>query len=523
VAAAPAHLPQPSGAQAEPLAGNTYKATTAAFVDEVRMVAPPDSLAPAAENRENYSAYQDNPVTVASEQPVSTFGVDVDTGSYANVRRILNLGQLPPQDAVRGEAFINYFDYGYPVPGDRETPFSVTTELAPAPWNPDHRLLLVGIQGYRVAPQDVGAVNLVLLVDTSGSMSSPNKLPLLKTALRQLVGELRPQDRVSLVTYAGSAGVALPSTPASQRERILAAIDRLQASGSTNGAAGLDLAYAQAAQHYAEGGVNRILLASDGDFNVGVTDLPALKEKIAAQRKRGIALSTLGVGSGNFNDALAMQLADVGDGSYHYLDNLTEARKVLSRELSATLLTIAKDAKVQIEFNPAAVAEYRLIGYEKRVLAREDFNNDKVDAGEIGSGASVTALYEITPAHGARPSIEPLRYGTSANEAGPAAHEASELAYLRVRYKLPGQSQSTQVEQAIPATPAGQASDRLRLAASAAAFAQWLRGGKYLEDFGPRDIAALARGAKIDDPYGTQAEFANLVELAGSLGTPGVR
>ncbi|ARP94794.1 hypothetical protein CAL15_10585 [Bordetella genomosp. 13] len=523
--AAPPPAPSISPAPVARPFAHPYRGETAArLVRPAPMGIPADAVPTAVADRENYAGYQDNPVHLASEQPVSTFGVDVDTGSYANVRRILNAGRLPPQDAVRSEAFINYFDYGYAAPASRETPFSVTTELAPAPWNPDRQLLLVGIQGYQVARQDIPAVNLVLLVDTSGSMASDDKLPLLKAALRQLVAELRPHDRVAVVTYAGSAGVALPSTPARERERILAAIDALSASGSTNGAAGLDLAYAQAAQGYVEHGVNRILLASDGDFNAGLTDLQALKEKIAAQRKRGIALTTLGVGSGNYNDALAMQLADTGNGSYHYLDNLTEARKVLSRELAATLMAIAGDVKVQVEFNPAAVADYRLIGYEKRALAREDFNNDRVDAGEIGAGAGVTALYEITPAAAARPRVEPLRYDEKReSDAAARRPDASELAFLRLRYKLPGESRSKALEQAIPAAASAQAGARLQMAASAAAFAQWLRGGKYLEDYGPAQIAALARGARGADPYGLRAEFANLVELAGSLGTPAVR
>ncbi|SAI57752.1 lipoprotein [Bordetella ansorpii] len=491
-------------------------------------IAVPDML-PAEPDNERYSAYTDNPVHLAAEQPVSTFGVDVDTGSYSNVRRLLNEGRLPPQDAVRSEAFINYFDYDYAVPEKREQPFAVTTELAPAPWNPKRQLLMVGIQGYKVAPEAIPASNLVLLIDTSGSMADKNKLPLLKAALRQLVNNLRPEDRVAIVTYAGSAGVALPSTPARDKASILAAIDGLRAAGSTNGAAGLDLAYAQAAQGFVKNGVNRILLASDGDFNVGTVDLQALKDKIGAQRKRGIALTTLGVGSGNYNDALAMQLADAGNGSYHYLDNLTEARKVLSRELSATLLTIAGDVKVQVEFNPAAVADYRLIGYEKRALAREDFNNDSVDAGEIGAGASVTALYEITPVGAEASRVEPLRYGAAQGREMPALGSgakprgASEVAYLRLRYKLPGQDQSKQVEQAVSADASAAPSVRLQRAASAAAFAQWLRGGKYLDGYTPAQIATLARGARGNDPYGLQAEFANLVELAGTLGTPAVR
>ncbi|CAM4361068.1 VWFA domain-containing protein [Bordetella tumbae] len=483
------------------------------------------------EDRENYARYQDNPVIAAQEQPISTFGVDVDTGAYTNVRRLLNGGQLPPAAVVRAEEFINYFDYDYAAPTNKETPFNIATEVAAAPWNPKRQLLKIGVQGYQVAPADIPAANLVFLIDTSGSMSSRDKLPLLKGALKQLVAELRPQDRVAIVTYAGQASMTLDSTPGDQKARIRAAIDGLQASGSTNGGEGLDLAYAQAAKGFVKGGVNRILLASDGDFNVGTVDLETLKEKISRQRQSGIALTTLGVGGGNFNDALAVQLADAGNGSYHYLDSLREARKVLATELSSTLLTIAQDVKIQVEFNPAVVAEYRLIGYEKRALAREDFNNDRVDAGDIGAGANVTALYEITPvgAEGAR--LDPLRYGKPT----PASDSSQELAFVRVRYKLPGASDSKLIEQAVkrddikiasaPSTesPSGAnafGSEGMRRAAAAAAFAQWLRGGKYLDGYTTTQIAALARSARGDDPYGLNAELAALVELASGLGTP---
>ncbi|OZI76355.1 vWA domain-containing protein [Bordetella genomosp. 2] len=476
--------------------------------------------APQAEDRENYASYRDNPVHATQQQPVSTFGVDVDTGSYTNVRRLLNEGRLPPADAVRAEEFINYFDYGYAPPPSRAAPFSITTELAAAPWNPSRQLLKIGVQGWRVAPQDIPAANLVFLIDTSGSMADRDKLPLLKGALKQLVAGLRAQDRVAIVTYAGEASMTLDSTPGDQKARIHAAIDGLQAAGSTNGGAGLDLAYAQAAKGFIKGGVNRILLASDGDFNVGATDLDTLKDRIARQRQSGIALTTLGVGGGNFNDALAVQLADAGNGSYHYLDSLREARKVLAGELSATLMTIARDVKIQVEFNPAVVAEYRLIGYEKRALAREDFNNDRVDAGEIGAGANVTALYEITPVGAPQARLEPLRYGKPAAAAAPG----DELAFVRIRYKSPDAQASRLVEQAVAhtATP-GPGSEGLRRAAAAAAFAQWLRGGKYLDGYTPAQIAALAREARGADPHGLNAELAALVELAAGLGTPAVQ
>ncbi|WP_026638771.1 vWA domain-containing protein [Bordetella petrii] len=506
--AAPAHQYAPR-AHAEP-----------APLDGLRRTSIADMALPSAVDRENYQRYRDNPVVVAREQPVSTFGVDVDTGSYTNVRRILNEGRLPPAHAVRAEEFINYFDYGYAVPDSPQRPFHIHTELAAAPWNPQRQLLQIGVQGYEVAPRDIPAANLVFLIDTSGSMADRDKLPLLKAALRQLVKQLRPQDRVAIVTYAGQASTTLESTPGDQQARILAAIDSLRAAGGTNGAAGLDLAYAQAAKAYVPEGVNRILLASDGDFNVGTTDLETLKERIARHRQNGIALTTLGVGGGNFNDALAMQLADVGDGSYHYLDSLREAQRVLAREVTSTLLTIARDVKIQVEFNPALVAEYRLIGYEKRALAREDFNNDRVDAGDIGAGASVTALYEITPvgAPGAR--LDPLRYG-QAPHIGTQGHD--ELAFVRLRYKLPGSADSQLLEHAVAASQARQAgSAAMQRAAAAAAFAQWLRGGKYLDGYTPGQIEALARRARGDDAHGINTELAALVDLAAGLGAQAV-
>lgn len=466
-------------------------------------------------NTEHYAHRETNPVQRTSEQPVSTFSIDVDTGAYTHVRRMLDTGQLPPADAVRAEEFINYFDYGYLPPSDRSQPFSVTTELAPAPWNKDRELLLVGIQGYRVPKAQIPAANLVFLVDTSGSMNQADKLPLLKASLKQLVTQLRAQDRVAIVTYAGSAGVALPSTAGDRHATIDAAIDGLGAYGSTNGDAGIDLAYAQAEQGFIKGGVNRVILATDGDFNVGTVDPEVLKSKIEDHRKSGVALTTLGFGQGNYNDAMAVMLADAGNGSHHYIDNLQEGRRVLVDEMSATLLTIAKDVKIQVEFNPAQVAEYRLIGYEKRMLKREDFNNDAVDAGEIGAGAHVTAIYEITPVGSPGARIDPLRYGKPAAQAAPG----DELAFLRLRYKLPGQTHSRLIEHPVAAQPERHASERLRYAAAVAAFADALRGGRYLDGYGYRQIAALARGARGDDPDGYRAGFVQLVELADGLST----
>jgi len=467
-------------------------------------------------NTENYTHRDTNPVQRAGEQPVSTFSIDVDTGAYTNVRHMLNAGRLPPADAVRAEEFINYFNYGYAPPADREQPFSVTTELAPAPWNAQRQLLLVGIQGYRVPQAQIPAANLVFLVDTSGSMDEPDKMPLLKASLKQLVRELRKQDRVAIVTYAGTAGIALPSTAGDRHATIDAAIDSLDARGSTNGGAGIELAYAQAAQGFIESGVNRVILATDGDFNVGTVDPEALKTLVEDRRKGGVALTTLGFGEGNYNDAMAVMLADAGNGSHHYIDNLQEGRRVLVDEMSATLLTIAKDVKIQLEFNPAQVQEYRLIGYEKRMLKREDFNNDKVDAGEIGAGANVTAIYEITPTGSAGARIDPLRYGSPAETRG----HGNELAFLRLRYKLPGQSTSRLIEQPIAAQAETRPSERLRYAAAVAAFADALRGGKYMDGYGYARIARLANGARGEDADGYRAGFVQLVKLAEGLATP---
>lgn len=461
-----------------------------------------------------YAHRDTNPVHQTAADPVSTFSIDVDTGSYTNVRHMLNQGQLPPADAVRSEEFINYFNYGYAAPKDRSRPFSVTTEFSPSPWNPNRQLLLVGIQGYTVPASEIPAANLVFLVDVSGSMNEPDKLPLLKASLKQIVPKLRAQDRISLVTYAGSTCVALPATAGDQHAKINAAIDALGAGGSTNGAAGIDLAYAQAAEGFIKGGVNRVILATDGDFNVGTVGVEQLKDRIADKRRSGIALTTLGFGEGNYNDDMAVTLADAGNGSHHYIDSLEEGRRVLVDEMSATLMTIAKDVKIQVEFNPGVVAEYRLIGYEKRMLAREDFNNDAVDAGEIGAGANVTALYEITLKGAKGASVDPLRYGAEA-----PATKGNELGFLRLRYKSPEGGASQLIEQPLSAA-INSPSERMRFAAAVAAFADNLRGGKYTEGFGYDKVAELARAAQGKDDGGYRAGMARLAELAGGMQTP---
>ncbi|HNN94430.1 MAG TPA: VWA domain-containing protein, partial [Pseudomonadota bacterium] len=448
-----------------------------------------------------YQPRTDHGITAVAQQPVSTFSMDVDTGSYSNVRGYIDRGTLPPADAVRVEEMINYFPYAY-APPTGDAPFAVSTETARCPWNADHLLLRIGVKSREEAKQDMPPANLVFLVDVSGSMQTEDKLPLLQESLRTLVRNLRPQDRVSLVTYAGDERIALQPTSGSERVKILSAIAGLSAGGSTAGEAGIRTAYALARRNLIKGGVNRVILATDGDFNVGVSDTEQLKSIIAEQRKSGVYLSTLGFGSDNYNEALMEQIADVGNGNYSYIDSLKEGRKVLHDQLQATLHTVAKDVKVQVEFQPAQIREYRLLGYENRMLARQDFKNDAVDAGEIGAGASVTALYELTP-FGSPSSVEPLRYQPppSADQPGspPAAH-AGELAFVRVRYQPPEGGASRELAQAVPAppnaTPFARASDDFRFAAAVAGFGQILRGGRHTQAFGLPQVVAIADAAR---------------------------
>jgi Ca-activated chloride channel family protein len=470
------------------------------------------------QSREQYQKLADNPVHAVTDAPVSTFSIDVDTGSYANVRRFLNGGQLPPQNAVRLEELVNYFPYAYPLPkGD--VPFGVHTELAVTPWNPESRLLRIAIKASDMRVEELPPANLVFLVDVSGSMDRRDGLPLVRSTLKLLVEQLRAQDKVSLVVYAGSSSVVLEPTAGSDKTKIRAAIDQLMAGGSTAGESGIKLAYQQAQQGFIDGGINRILLATDGDFNVGISDFESLKQLAADKRKTGVSLTTLGFGTDNYNEQLMEQLADAGDGNYAYIDNLREARKVLVDQLSSTLATVAKDVKIQVEFNPAQVSEYRLLGYENRALKREDFSNDKVDAGEIGAGHTVTALYEIVPA-GNKGWLEPLRYQHAEKTAG----KQGELALLRIRYKAPQQSSSKLLEIPIEAqsnAPAiAQASEDLRFAAAVAAFAQQLKGAQYTGAFDLAASAELARSGKGEDRFGLRGEFVQLVELAQSLQTP---
>jgi Ca-activated chloride channel family protein len=480
------------------------------------MVAPPEK-----EYRDKFDSKDINPVRQVAEEPVSTFSIDVDTASYAFARRALNTGRLPPRESVRVEEFVNYFPYNYPQPESAETPFKPTITVTPAPWNARHRLVHVAVQGYALQSAQRPRANLVFLVDVSGSMASEDKLPLVKNALRMLVDELKADDTVALVTYASGSGVALEPTKISEKAKIVAAIDALGAGGSTAGAQGIQDAYRLAEEHFDKGAVNRVILSTDGDFNVGVTDQGELKGLIERQRDKGIFLSILGVGQGNYNDALTQTLAQNGNGVAAYVDNLNEARKVLVEEASSTLFPIAKDVKIQVEWNPARVSEYRLIGYETRALKREDFNNDKVDAGDVGSGHRVTAIYEITPA-GEKKAVDDLRYGapkTADMRAAPAAGSGeTELGYFKLRYKLPKEEESRLISAPIGDAQAVEklaaAPEDVRFSIAVAGFAQLLKGAPYLGRFGYDEVIALAKGAKGEDAFGYRAEFLNLARLA---------
>jgi Ca-activated chloride channel homolog len=471
-------------------------------------------------NRENYAHYEDNPVKRVLEHPVSTFSIDVDTGSYANIRRMLKAGNLPSQDAVRTEELINYFSYQYPARAELSAPFVLHKELAATPWNNDTYLLHIGIKGYDLPAEQLPASNLVFLVDVSGSMRSADKIELLKSSLKLLTKRLGPDDSVSIVVYAGASGVVLEPTSGRHKALIISALDRLTAGGSTNGAAGIRLAYAMAEQAFIKGGINRVLLATDGDFNVGTTNTEQLKDLIEEKRKSGIALSTLGFGTGNYNDHMMEQIADVGNGNYAYIDTLNEAQKVLVDEMSSTMLTIAKDVKIQIEFNPAVVSEYRLLGYENRLLNREDFNNDKVDAGEIGAGHTVTAIYEISLNNSEGDRIEPLRYQAEQQQ----DINANEIAFLRLRYKEPTADTSKLLQWVIAkeeiVDDIKQTTNAFRFAAAVASFAQQLRGGINSGNFAYSDIARLAQRSRGDDPFGYRGEFLSLVNLAQSISQP---
>lgn len=485
----------------------------AAPTDGGALPAPAPDLARAAPlpDTEAYANADANPVKIVAEAPVSTFSIDVDTASYAVVRSSLEAGALPPADAVRVEEMVNYFPYSYPAPKAGEAPFRASVSLFQTPWNKGTELLRIGLQGALPAISDRPPLNLVFLVDTSGSMEDASKLPLLRQSLRLMLGKLRPEDRVAIVTYAGSAGLVLEPTPASDRAAILGALDRLQAGGSTAGQEGLQQAYRVAEAMAAKGRIGRILLATDGDFNVGISDPEALRRFIAGKRDSGIYLSVLGFGRGNLDDATMQALAQDGNGTAAYIDTLAEAQKVLADQLTGALFPIADDVKILVEFNPAVITEYRLIGYETRALKREDFNNDRVDAGEIGAGRQVTALYEVTPVGSKARLSDPLRYGPA-----PATGDTAELGFLRLRYKAPGDKASRLIETPIPAA-ATAPDDDARFAAAIAGFGQLLRGGTMLGHWGWADAIALAEGARGGDPFGYRGEAVQLMRLAQSL------
>jgi Ca-activated chloride channel family protein len=489
--------------------------------ESARGVLPPADLPPEVEeNRDRLEEFKTNPVRAAATDPVSTFSIDVDTASYSFVRRSLKEGILPQPDTVRVEEMVNYFPYDWKGPADASTPFNATVTVMPTPWNAHTRLMHVAIKGYDVQAAEQPRANLVFLIDVSGSMNAPDKLPLLQSAFRLLVSKLNPEDTVSIVSYAGNAGTVLEPTRASERAKILSAIDGLTSGGSTAGEAGIRQAYRLAQESFVEGGVNRVMLATDGDFNVGQSDDDDLKRLIEDKRKSGVFLSVFGFGRGNLNDRMMQTIAQNGNGTAAYIDTLSEAEKVLVEEASSTLFPIAKDVKIQVEFNPAAVSEYRLIGYETRALAREDFNNDRIDAGEIGSGHSVTAIYEITPKGSPAEVMDPLRYGEASTQNGGVAN-ADEYAFVKIRYKLPAEDVSKLIE--TPVTKANEVSsfdaadaDR-RFSVAVAAFGQKLRGTDATAGFGYDRIAEIATAARAADPYGYRAEFLSLVRLAAAL------
>ena len=472
------------------------------------------------EDRERFASADPNPVKSVTTDPVSTFSADVDTASYSYVRRALLGGSMPDLEAVRVEELVNYFPYDWKGPETAEKPFNATVTVMPTPWNKNTELLHIGIKGFETVPTAQPAANLVFLIDVSGSMDEADKLPLLKGAFRLLVGKLKDTDTVSIVTYAGNAGVVLEPTAAKDRQKILDAIDTLQPGGSTAGAEGIEAAYRLAEKAFKKDGVNRVMLATDGDFNVGPASDEDLERIIEERRKSGIFLSVLGFGRGNYNDGMMQTLAQNGNGTAAYIDTLAEAQKTLVEEAGSSLFPIAKDVKFQIEFNPDRIAEYRLIGYETRVLNREDFNNDKVDAGDIGSGHRVTAIYEVTPKGSPAVLNDPLRYGKGAAGATPA-EESGELAFLKMRWKKPASDTSELVT--LPVTDANAVADvnaasaDVRFSVAVAAFGQKLKGVTALQDYAYGSILGLAEAAKGNDPFGYRAEFLKLVQLAGGL------
>lgn len=481
----------------------------APMVEEIIVNQPPQEF------RDRFEDFNENSVIAASENPVSTFSIDVDTASYSFVRRMLNNGQLPEKDAVRSEELINYFDYAYPVPKDRKTPFATYTSVMDSPWKAGNKLIHIGIQGYQLAASEIPQSNLVFLLDVSGSMDEPSKLPLVKQSMSLLLDTLKPDDTISIVVYAGAAGTVLEPTKVKEKSKILAALNNLQAGGSTAGAEGIALAYQLAEANFNAKGVNRIILATDGDFNVGQTGDEQLQDFVERKRDKGIYLSVLGFGQGNYQDEMMQTLAQNGNGTAAYIDTLSEAQKVLVTEATSNLFPIAKDVKIQVEFNPNTVKEYRLIGYETRALNREDFSNDKVDAGEIGAGQRVTAIYEITPVGAESGLLEESRYQ---KESKVGAKKDSEYAFLRLRYKLPSETQSKLIETPIEKNVLREVhagyQQEVNFSIAVAGFAQLLRGSNYAGDFTYDKVIELAQANKGKDEFGYRTEFVQLVRKA---------
>jgi Ca-activated chloride channel family protein len=507
---------QPAPPSSGPVAVDSVKEVASAPSSALFAPARSSSLAFVSPfNTEAYDHIEENRFRRVDADPLSTFSIDVDTASYANVRRFLSDGELPPAGAVRTEELINYFRFAYPQPSGRD-PFSITTELAACPWNSTHRLALIGLQGRALEGRDSAPRNLVFLLDVSGSMMPADKLPLVRTAMGLLTDVLTERDRVAIVVYAGASGLVLPSTSGDRKERIHQALGQLEAGGSTNGAEGIQLAYEVARRHFIRGGVNRVILATDGDFNVGVTSQSDLVQLIEHERKSGIFLSVLGVGTGNLKDSTMEKLADTGNGNYSYLDSVHEARKVLVREAGGTLETIAKDVKIQVEFNPREVAAYRLIGYENRLLKHEDFNDDKKDAGEIGAGHSVTALYEIVPAgekvDGA--DVDPLKYQREKGESRAAG--SGELLTVNVRYKAPDGDTSQLLSRVVLNRPS-QMTANLGFASAVAEFGMLLRESPSLGNASFESVRARATKFRGEDQEGYRAQFVQLVDRAASL------
>ena len=475
------------------------------------------SSPPQQRNAETYKEIKENSFVAVAQQPITTFSADVDRAAYANVRRIIGYGQIPPKDAVRIEEMVNYFDYDYPAPEEGSTsPLRVSPELAPAPWNPNHLLLRIGLQAKKIDLAKAPPSNIVFLIDVSGSMDEDNKLPLLKSSFKMLLGQLRPDDKIAIVTYANGTKVALPSTSVKDKEKIIKVLDNLYASGGTSGGKGIQLAYEQAQKSFIKNGNNRIILATDGDFNIGINNTTDLEKFIEKQRESGIYMSVLGFGMGNYRDDMAETIADKGNGNYAYIDNITEAKKVLVNELSGTLFAVAKDVKLQLEFNPKYVKEYKLIGYENRMLANEDFTNDKKDAGEIGAGHTVTALYELVPSDGKV--AQSLRYQSQElNEKG----KGNELGFLKIRYKDPKVKDTKSVEITEPLVfnkkALKETSTDYRFAASVAEFGILLRDNSNKANATYDQVIELAEGAIGKDPEGYRKEFVRLVKSVKML------